>query len=136
MILTEPTGTRAAAEFTVLGVYRVRAEGAPPARGQRYSLPVGAFFEVRAEFWLDDERLVPADMDRLANRGAAAAVDRSGLLQVDDPERLMARLRMFVQRHRAEFLAAFPDLTPAERRLLGLGEQAAGSIGQIASAQS
>ena len=33
------------------------------------------------------------------------------------------------------YLAAFPDLSPAERRLLGLGEQAAGSIGQVASAQ-
>ena len=95
-----------------------------------------AFFAVRAEFWLDDERLVPADMDRLANRGAAAAVDRSGLLQVDDPERLMARLRMFVQKHRSEFLATFPDLSPAERRLLGLGEQAAGTVGQVASAQT
>lgn len=94
------------------------------------------FFEVRAEFWLDDERLVPAELDRLANRGAAAALDRSGLLQADDPERLMARLRSFVQRHRAEFLAAFPDLSAAERRLLGLGEQAAGTIGHVASAQS
>jgi len=47
VILTEPTGRRAAAEFTVQGVYRVRAEGAPPARGQRYTLPAGAFFEVR-----------------------------------------------------------------------------------------
>jgi steroid delta-isomerase-like uncharacterized protein len=47
VILTEPTGARAAAEFTVQGVYRVRAEGLPPARGQRYTLPAGAFFTAR-----------------------------------------------------------------------------------------
>jgi steroid delta-isomerase-like uncharacterized protein len=44
VILTEPSGRRAAAEFTVQGVYRVRDEGMPPARGQRYTLPAGAFF--------------------------------------------------------------------------------------------
>lgn len=46
VILTEPSGGRAAAEFTVQGVYRVRAEGMPPARGQRYTLPAGAFFTI------------------------------------------------------------------------------------------
>lgn len=95
-----------------------------------------SFFEVRAEFWLDDERLVPADLDRLASRGAAAALDRAGLSQLDDPERFVQRLRSLVQRHRAEFLAAFPDLTAAERRLLGLAEPSAGAIGHVASAQA
>jgi len=90
------------------------------------------FFEVRAEFWLDDERLVPAELDRLAHRGAAVALDRTGLPQLEDPERLMQRLRSFVQRHRNEFLAAFPDLSLAERRLLGLADAATGSIGLVA----
>lgn len=92
-----------------------------------------AFFEVRAEFWLDDERLVPGDMDRLAARGSADGVARTGLLQVEDPERLLRRVRSFVQRHRAEFLAVFPDLTAAERRLLGLADADAGLVGQIGS---
>jgi plasmid maintenance system antidote protein VapI len=90
------------------------------------------FFEVRAEFWLDDERLVPAELDRLAQRGAAVALDRTGLPQLEDPERLMQRLRTFVQRHRTEFLAAFPDLSLAERRLLGLADAASGSVGLVA----
>ena len=89
------------------------------------------FFEVRAEFWLDDERLVPAELDRLAHRGAAVALDRTGLPQLEDPERLMQRLRSFVQRHRSEFLTAFPDLSLAERRLLGLADAATGSIGLV-----
>lgn len=46
-IMSNAEGTRAAAEFTVLGVYLETDEGLPPAEGQRYSLPAGAFFEIR-----------------------------------------------------------------------------------------
>ncbi len=91
------------------------------------------FFEVRAEFWLDDDRLVPEELDRLAARGVATALARSGLTQVPDPERLLRRLRTFVQQHRFEFLKAFPDLSPAERRLLGLADNEQGTVGQITS---
>ncbi|TQF77836.1 DUF4440 domain-containing protein [Elioraea sp. Yellowstone] len=47
VVLTEPTGTRAAAEFTVHGRYLATDPGLPEARGQRYVLPGGAFFELR-----------------------------------------------------------------------------------------
>lgn len=47
VILSEPTGTRAAAEFVVLGTYLAGDEGLPEAKGQTYRLPAGAFFEVR-----------------------------------------------------------------------------------------
>jgi plasmid maintenance system antidote protein VapI len=89
------------------------------------------FFEVSAEFWLDDDRLVPEAMDQLGQRGAAQKLAQAGLHQLADPEQWLRRVRAFVQRHRAEFLAAFPDLTPAERRLLGLVEADHGSVGQI-----
>jgi len=46
-VMTNADGSRAAAEFTVLGVYLESDEGLPPAEGQRYSLPAGAFFEIR-----------------------------------------------------------------------------------------
>lgn len=95
-----------------------------------------SFFEVRAEFWLDDDRLVPEELDRLAARGTASALARAGLTQLPDPERLLRRLRTFVQQHRAEFLAAFPDLTITERRLLGLADNEAGTVGQIAGTSS
>lgn len=39
-------GSRAAAEFWLDGEYVATDEGLPPARGQRYRLRVGAFFEV------------------------------------------------------------------------------------------
>jgi len=47
VVLTEPTGARAAAEFVVHGEYLVADEGLPPAHGQKYTLPAGAFFTIR-----------------------------------------------------------------------------------------
>jgi len=40
-------GTRAAAEFTVVGRYLRTDTGLPEATGQQYRLPGGAFFEIR-----------------------------------------------------------------------------------------
>jgi len=47
VVLTEPSGTRAAAEFTVHGTYVRTDEGLPPATGQTYVLPAGAFFDLQ-----------------------------------------------------------------------------------------
>jgi len=47
VVLTEPTGTRAAAEFIVHGTYIAADQGLPPAHGQKYTLPAGAFFSIR-----------------------------------------------------------------------------------------
>ena len=47
VVLTEPSGERAAAEFTVHGSYVRTDEGLPPASGQIYTLPAGAFFTLR-----------------------------------------------------------------------------------------
>ena len=47
VILTAPDDTRAAAEFTVHGEYLQAAPGMPPAHGQKYTLPAGAFFTLR-----------------------------------------------------------------------------------------
>ncbi|WP_422057013.1 ketosteroid isomerase-related protein [Sphingomonas sp.] len=47
VVMTAPDGARAAAEFVVHGEYLTSDEGLPPATGQTYVLPAGAFFEVR-----------------------------------------------------------------------------------------
>lgn len=47
VILTEPTGTRAAAECVVQGRYLATDEGLPEARGQTYSLPVASTFTLQ-----------------------------------------------------------------------------------------
>jgi steroid delta-isomerase-like uncharacterized protein len=46
-VLANAQGTRASAEFVVNGDYLRSDEGLPPAHGQKYVLPAGAFFEVR-----------------------------------------------------------------------------------------
>lgn len=40
-------GSRGAAEFVVHGEYLATDEGLPPASGQKYVLPAGAFFDLR-----------------------------------------------------------------------------------------
>lgn len=47
VVMASPDGARAAAEYVVHGEYLVADEGLPPARGQKYVLPGGAFFELR-----------------------------------------------------------------------------------------
>ncbi|MCB4821914.1 ketosteroid isomerase-related protein [Roseicella aerolata] len=46
VIMVDRSGSRAAAEFVVEGEYLQTEPGLPEARGQRYSLPAGAFFAV------------------------------------------------------------------------------------------
>ena len=46
-IMVAADGTRAAAEFVVHGTYLQADEGMPPARGQAYVLPAGAFLTLR-----------------------------------------------------------------------------------------
>lgn len=46
-IFVNEAGTRAAAEFVVHGEYLKTDPGLPEARGQRYILPAGSFFDLR-----------------------------------------------------------------------------------------
>ncbi|MDR3385777.1 MAG: ketosteroid isomerase-related protein [Rudaea sp.] len=46
-ILANADGSRASAEFVVHGQYLRTDEGLPPARGQKYRLSAGAFFDIR-----------------------------------------------------------------------------------------
>ena len=47
-ILVSDDGLHAATEYVVSGQYISSAEGLPPARGQRYRLPGGAFFDIQS----------------------------------------------------------------------------------------
>lgn len=46
VVMATQDGRRAAAEYVVEGEYLADDEGLPAARGQRYRLPGGAFFEL------------------------------------------------------------------------------------------
>jgi len=48
VLMANDDGTRAAAEFVVHGAYIATDEGLPPASGQTYVLPAGAFIAVEA----------------------------------------------------------------------------------------
>ena len=47
VIMVTDDGRRAAAEFNASGVYLASEPGLPPASGQTYQVPAGAFFAVR-----------------------------------------------------------------------------------------
>lgn len=47
VVMANAAGDRASAEFVVLGEYLKTDEGLPEAKGQKYRLPAGAFFDVR-----------------------------------------------------------------------------------------
>lgn len=47
VVFSSGDGTHAAAEFYIRGEYLASDEGLPEARGQKYRLRVGAFFEIR-----------------------------------------------------------------------------------------
>jgi len=47
VIMVGADGARAAAEFHVHGQYLTQDSGLPPAHGQRYALPAGAFFALK-----------------------------------------------------------------------------------------
>ena len=49
VILSDPSGTRAAAEYVVNGTYLATDTGLPEAHGQSYRLPAGSFFDVENE---------------------------------------------------------------------------------------
>ena len=47
VIMVCADGARAAAEFQVHGEYLAQDTGLPPAHGQRYALPAGAFYSLK-----------------------------------------------------------------------------------------
>jgi steroid delta-isomerase-like uncharacterized protein len=47
VVMASPDADRAAAEYVVHGTYLATDEGLPPASGQLYVLPGGAFFDLR-----------------------------------------------------------------------------------------
>jgi len=47
LVIMSNGADRAAAEFNIDGVYKKSQEGLPPANGQKYFIPVGAFFEIK-----------------------------------------------------------------------------------------
>lgn len=47
VVMANDDGSRAAAEFNVMGEYLQSEDGLPEAKGQKYTLPAGTFFAVK-----------------------------------------------------------------------------------------
>ena len=79
------------------------------------------FTGLRAEYWLDDDRLDPdpSDLAAVATREKLAGLARCGLLQTPDPGGLFARLRVFLAAAREPYAARFGEPLPEELRALG-----------------
>lgn len=94
-----------------------------------------SFFELRPDFWLDDTRALPEPGDGLgAGSPRVEAMASTGLLQVGDVERLVGRVRSYLAENRQAFLSRNPDLSPEEKRVLGLGDPTQGTVGRIVEA--
>lgn len=91
------------------------------------------YFGLRADFWLDDQKLLPDAADKVAAPTGAEPVARPGLGQLADPTRFLQRVRSLVAEHRREFVARNPDLTEVERTILGLSDAPNGSLGRVGS---
>ena len=92
-----------------------------------------AFFQVRADFWLDEERLLPEASDRTGSAQAPATTPTQ-LTRVSDPERLLHSIRTFLGRHRHDFLASIPDQAADARLFLGSEDPGGGGIARMADA--
>lgn len=94
-----------------------------------------AFFELRADFWIDDQKLLPEVGDRVPPAGSQQeSMLRSGLLQVADIERFLQRMRSLAAEHQRDFLARNPDLSVEEKRVLGFVDAGTGAVGRVAEA--
>ena len=86
-----------------------------------------AFFELRADFWIDDQKVLPDPGDHVQAAGnQSETLAQSGLLQIDDVDRLLKRMRSFLAEHQKALLARYPDLGPQEKEFLGIAEPAPG----------
>lgn len=80
------------------------------------------FFGLRADFWLDDDRMSPTDADELIPQLSEKihALGTTGVLHAEDPGELIRRLISFASHHKEEYAKSFGAPTPEERRLLGI----------------
>ncbi len=90
------------------------------------------YFGLRADYWLDESKLLPDASDKVGGApitgatqpptGSGEELTRSGLTRIKDPVRFVQRLRVMVGEHKREFVSRNPDLHETERQLLGLPE--------------
>lgn len=69
-VMSDTDGVRAAAEYTLRGIYRAAAPGLPAATGQHFSIAAGSFLEI-------EDGLITRLTTRLDAQALAAALARA-----------------------------------------------------------
>jgi len=90
-------------------------------------------FQLRADYWLDEERLQPSVLDQVdtTRRKRVEALAELGVLAHYDPALLFRRLRSFAAQNGEAFRRAFPDLSPEDFMRLGMPDEGRGQVGRI-----
>lgn len=91
------------------------------------------FFGLRADFWLDPDRLHPTSADEASAEATAKVSElfQAGILDAEDPAGLFQRLLVLARNHRDEYLDLHGEAPPEERRLLGMPSSTQGRVGRI-----
>lgn len=92
-----------------------------------------AMFALRADYWLDDSRLVARADDELApaRDTKVRALLEHDVLRADDPAAFLDQLLGFARERRDEFARRFPQLGDDLRAVLGFPARTAGRIGHV-----
>jgi transcriptional regulator with XRE-family HTH domain len=96
------------------------------------------FFGLRADYWMDEERLEPADIDEFVPRlnDKFHAIAKTRLLHLEDPAGFVDRLIRLASRHRDEYARTYGPLGTDERDLLGIPSKIGGMVGRIQSGET
>jgi hypothetical protein len=82
------------------------------------------FFDLRADYWIDDEREDPVESDIQSHMADARpdGPDHSGILRTSQG-RFQQKLRSFILSHREEWERYHGPLDRQEKELLGIREE-------------
>jgi len=97
-----------------------------------------AFFGIRADFWMDEERLEPGRADELIPHleQKIQGLADLGLLHAEEPARFVERLLEVAHQHRDTWIRRFGEPRGEERKMLGIPGEGHGSMGRIAAEQA
>lgn len=94
------------------------------------------FFHLRADYWMDEDRLEPTAADESSERWSEKVheVANAGLFRFDNPAAVFGRLLQIAIRHRNDYVETFGPLSADERQALGL--PTAGEGGRVGRVQA
>jgi len=90
-----------------------------------------SYFGLRADYWLDDSRLVATASDEVGTSGGGETLFGADGRDLKDPARFCQALLAFARERSNDFVKGTPELTEPERTLLGLARPNNGRVGHV-----